>query len=190
MSDREKFWFFIRNFGRGLLVLLLLIGSFVFLKDRIDVDYFTWLAPIYERPSVVYLIYSASELLFGIIPPEIYMIWSLRKEKLASNIINVVALALISYAAGVAGYLIGSYLSHTRFYTYFRKRVFGQYERYFHSFGAFLIIVAALTPLPFSGVSMLIGSVDFPTRKYLLFASARFIRFAAYSYVVWQAHML
>nr|WKN34660.1 VTT domain-containing protein [Tunicatimonas sp. TK19036] len=190
MSDREKFWFFARNLGRGLLWLSLLVGGFVLLKDRIDVDYFQWLAPIYEKPLLVYLIYSSSELLFGIIPPEIFMIWSLRLGKLANYILNIGALAVISYAAGVLGYLIGNYLNHTRLYAYLQKNVFGHYEQYFHRFGAFLIVVAALTPLPFSGVSMLIGSVEFPAKKYLVFASTRFLRFVAYSYIVWQANAL
>ncbi|MEM6841015.1 MAG: VTT domain-containing protein [Bacteroidota bacterium] len=190
MSDREKFWFFTRNLLRGLLALLVVVGGFVLLKDRVDVNYLQWLAPIYEQPLLVYGIYSASELLFGIIPPEIFMIWSLRLEKIASYGLSIGGLALISYLAGVVGYLIGNYLNHTRFYTYFRKRVFGHYERYLQSFGAFLIVVAALTPLPFSGVSMLVGSVDFPAKKYLVYAATRFVRFAAYSYVVWQANTL
>ena len=190
MSDREKFWFFARNLGRGLLWLALLVGGFVLLKDKIDIDYLQWLSPVYEKPFRVYLIYSASELLFGIIPPEIFMIWSLRFGKLASYILHVGALALISYVAGILGYLIGNYLNHTRLYAYLRQRVFGRYERYFYRFGAFLIVVAALTPLPFSGVSMLVGSVEFPIKKYLVFASTRFLRFAAYSYIVWQANML
>ncbi|WKN41995.1 YqaA family protein [Tunicatimonas pelagia] len=190
MSDREKLWFFARNLARGVLALIIVVGGFILLKDRVNLDYFQWLAPIYEQPVLVYLIYSASELLFGIIPPEIFMIWALRLEDVSGYLLNVGALALISYLAGVLGYLIGNYLNHTRFYTYFRKRVFGHYERYFQSFGAFLIVVAALTPLPFSGVSMLIGSVDFPAKKYLVYATIRFVRFAAYSYVVWQANAL
>ncbi len=143
---------------------------------------------MYEQPILVYLIYSASELLFGIIPPEIFMIWALRLEVLTSYLLNIGAFAVISYLAGVLGYLIGNYLNHTRYYAYFRRRVFGRYEHYFQRFGAFLIIVAALTPLPFSGVSMLIGSVDFPTKKYITYATTRFVRFAAYGYVVWQAN--
>lgn len=190
MSDREKFWFFVRNLGKGLLWLSLLIGGFILLKDRIDLNYLQWLSPIYEEPFLVYLIYSTSELFFGIIPPEIFMIWSLRLGKLASYALNVGALAVISYVAGVLGYLIGNYLNHTRLYDYLQKNLFGHYERYFQRFGGFLIVVAALTPLPFSGVSMLVGSVEFPAKKYLLFASARFIRFAAYSYIVWQANTL
>ncbi len=190
MSDQKKLWFFVRNLTRGFLALFIVVGGFVLLKDRVDLDYFQWLAPVYEQPLLVYLIYSASELLFGIIPPEIFMIWALRFEELTSYLLNIGALAVISYLAGVLGYLIGNYLNHTRFYTYFRRRVFGHYERYFQSFGAFLIIVAALTPLPFSGVSMLIGSVNFPAKKYLVYATTRFIRFFAYGYVVWQANTI
>ncbi|MGB3589614.1 MAG: hypothetical protein WBA23_23915 [Tunicatimonas sp.] len=149
MSDREKLWFFARNLARGFFALFIVVGGFILLKDRVGLNYFKWLAPVYEQPILVYLIYSASELLFGIIPPEIFMIWALRLEVLTSYLLNIGAFAVISYLAGVLGYLIGNYLNHTRYYAYFRRRVFGRYEHYFQRFGAFLIIVAALTPLPF-----------------------------------------
>ncbi|WP_277479204.1 VTT domain-containing protein [Catalinimonas alkaloidigena] len=155
-----------------------------------DVDYLLWLKPIYDEPYLVYAIYTVSEVLFGIIPPEIFMIWGLRSSNLNTYIEVVILLTLISFLAGVIGFLIGKYLEHTQFFKLFKKKVFGKYEKYLYHYGAFIIIVAALTPLPFSGVSMLVGSVEFPLRKYAIFAQARFIRFLVYSYVIWEVNML
>lgn len=189
-ADREKFQFFFRHLARGLLWLGILIGGFILFKKYVSIDYLDWLKPVYERPLVVYAIYSASELLFGIIPPEIFMMWALRDGNVGVYAQHILLLSVISYAAGVIGFLIGRYLQHTQFFNIFKNKVFGKYEKYLYRFGAFIIIVASVTPLPFSGVSMLIGSVEFPYKKYLLFALTRFLRFAAYSFIIWEANML
>ena len=187
-SDKEKFQFLFKHLGRGLLWLSLLVGGFIIFKNNVSLDYLDWLKPVYERPTIVFLIYSASELLFGIIPPEIFMIWSLRSGEVNIYIQQIALLAIISYSAGVVGFMIGRYLQNTRFFKVFKKKVFGKYEKYLYRFGAFIIIVAAVTPLPFSGLSMLVGSVEFPFKKYLLFASFRFLRFVAYSMIIWEAN--
>jgi membrane protein DedA with SNARE-associated domain len=189
-NQQEKIKFLASNLARGLLWLVLLIGGFIVFKNYIDVDYLDWLQPVYERSLVVYGIYTTSEVLFGIIPPEIFMMWGLRTGHVSDYASTIVVLMIISYLAGVIGFMIGRYFERTQFFKVFKKRVFGKYEKYLSRFGAFIIIVASLTPLPFSGVSMLIGSVDFPFRKYLLFALFRFVRFAAYSYIIWQANSI
>jgi membrane protein YqaA with SNARE-associated domain len=94
---------------------------------------------------------------------------------------------MISYLAGIAGYWIGVYLNHTRFYRILKRRVFGKYQVYLNKFGTFLIIVAALTPLPFSGIAMLVGSSRYPFKKYIVYSSFRFLRFVIYSYIIWEA---
>jgi membrane protein YqaA with SNARE-associated domain len=186
--DKEKLIFLSRNLARGLLWLSLLIGGFFLFKKHVDIDYLEWLRPVYEEPLWVYTIYCLSELLFGIIPPEIFMMWGLRSDKWTDYISVVVLLAVISYLAGFIGFLIGKYLENTQFFKLFKRKVFGKYEKYLFHFGSFLIIVAALTPLPFAGVSMLVGSAEFPPRKYLFFALSRFLRFFVYAYIIWEVN--
>ncbi len=177
------------NLAKGFLWLAVLIGGFFLFKKYVAIDYLEWLKPVYERPLLVYTIYSLSELLFGLVPPEIFMMWGLGSGMLTSYILVVIVLATISYGAGFIGFLIGRYLENTHFFKIFKRRIFGKYEKSLFDFGAFIIIVAALTPLPFSGVSMLVGSVDFPPKKYLIFALSRFLRFFAYSYIIWAVNM-
>jgi len=95
----------------------------------------------------------------------------------------------ISYSAGVLGYWFGAYLNGTRVYTFVKKRIFGKFEKHFHTYGGFLVIVAAVTPIPFSGICMLVGSVRYPLKKFLLFAMARFLRFALYAAIIWQTQV-
>ena len=190
-STRRKRWrFFLKNMLRGLLFLILLVAVFIYAKNNLSVGYIGWLAPIYERPTIVYLIYTISELLFGIIPPEIFMIWALRDGVITEYAYNVVALSVLSYAAGISGYWIGRFLNKTVMYRFLKRKVFGKYEQYFNEYGSFLIIVASMTPLPYSGVSMLVGAARYSFRRFLYFSLTRFVRYFMYSYLIWEANYL
>jgi membrane protein DedA with SNARE-associated domain len=189
MTDKRKTYFLIRNLIRGFLYLALIVTIFIIAKDKISVDYFEWFAPIYENPLIMYMIFLTSEVIIGIIPPEFFMVWALGTENLTDYSWNVALLAIISYAAGLIGYGIGRYFNQSRFYRFFKRKYFGKYSRYLHEFGGFLVVVAATTPVPFSGISMLVGSERFPFKKYLYFSLFRFIRFVAYATIIWEANI-
>jgi membrane protein DedA with SNARE-associated domain len=187
-KKREETRFFVRNLLRGLIWLSILVGGYIIFKKTVDFDYMSWLKPIWENPFLVYGIFTISEVVIGIIPPEIFMIISAEKNIVSEYITSVAILSVISYGAGFAGYWIGIYFNHTKYYRYLKRKYFGKYEKYLNKFGMFLVIVASLTPLPFSGIAMLVGSVKYPMKKYLLFSLFRFLRFVVYSYIIWQAH--
>ena len=107
-----------------------------------------------------------------------------------STMVDIILLSTISYGAGLIGYFIGKTFYDTRIYEFLQDRLLGKYETFLRKFGGFLIIVAALTPLPFSGICILVGSVKFNYKKFMLFSSFRFLRFFAYGYIVWQANLL
>jgi membrane protein YqaA with SNARE-associated domain len=189
-KSNNKSTFLIRNLLRGLVWLALIIGAFLFIKNKVDINYLAWLKPIYENTFIIFLIYFTSELVIGIIPPEIFMIWALRKGSIAEYMILILILAVISYLAGLAGYFFGRYLHTTLVYRFIRRKFLTKMERKLNIYGLYIIIVAALTPLPFSGVSMLVGSVKYPLRKYILYSLTRFIRFAVYSWFIWEANTI
>ncbi|MEM9896212.1 MAG: VTT domain-containing protein [Bacteroidota bacterium] len=182
--------FLVSNLLKGLVWLIIIVGGYFYLKKNYDFTLEAILGPVYDQPTIVYLLFLASEVIFGIIPPELFMIWSLRNEVLSDYISNIFALSIISYLSGVLGFLIGQYLNNTQFYKQMKKRVFGKFETHLNNFGGFLVIVAAVTPIPFSGIAMLVGSVRYPFRKYLVFSLFRFVRFLVYSVIVWEAHIL
>lgn len=188
LPGRRKFLF--RNLLRGLIWLAVIVIGYVFLRKNYDFTLEAVLGPVYDQPTIVYLIFLASEVIFGIIPPEFFMIWSLRNEVLMDYINNIIALSAISYVAGIIGFGIGAYLKNTQFYRQMKKRVFGKFEKHLNNYGGFLVIVAALTPLPFSGIAMLVGSVHYSFRKYLWFSLFRFLRFIVYGAIIWEANIL
>lgn len=187
IPDRRKF--LARNLLRGFVWLIVIVGGYFFARNQLDFSLESFLGPVYEKPKVIYSIFLASEVIFGIIPPEFFMIWSLRSEILMNYVNNIVLLSIISYFSGVIGFLIGQYLNNTRFYKEMKKRVFGKFEEHLNNYGGFLVIVASLTPIPFSGIAMLVGSVKYSFRRYLYFSLFRFVRFLVYSIIIWEANI-
>jgi membrane protein DedA with SNARE-associated domain len=185
----EKTSFFLKYLFRGLAWFGLLILIFIIFKNYVHLNFAEWLEPVFDTTRLIFAIYIVSELVFGIIPPELFMIWALRTGEIWDYVLLVFAFAVLSYLAGFAGFLFGNYLNKTVLFRYVRKRYLGKYHTLLQKFGVFLILVAALTPLPWSAISMLVGSLHYPTKKYLFWALFRFIRFAVYAAIIWEANI-
>lgn len=101
-------------------------------------------------------------------------------------------LAVISAASvlgGVAGYWIGRLLHHLPFV---RRTVAGYYRRGVHiieRYGYWGVVLAAVTPLPFSTVSWIAGMVRLPFRLYFRGALWRIPRVVGY-WALMQAGLL
>lgn len=188
--SQDKTSFLLKNLLKGILWLVVLIAIYYIFKKYFDFDLISILGPFYENPTVIYLIFLVSEVVFGIIPPEFFMLWGMRAGEPSIYMQNVVALASISYLSGVIGYYIGSYFHRTTFYRLLRRRFLTKFESQFQEYGGFLIIVAALTPLPFSGICMLVGAAEYQLKRFLLVALSRFLRFAVYGFIIWNTNVL
>ena len=187
-QNSEKTQFLLSNLLKGLLWLTIIIGGYVVAKRYFQFDLAELMGPLYEQPITIFSIFLVSEVVFGIIPPEFFMLWAARHGDPSIYIQNVVALAFISYGSGVIGYFLGAFFNTTQLYKQVQKRFLKKMETQFNRFGGFLVVVAALTPLPFSGICMLVGAVKYPMQKFLLIALMRFLRFGLYAYVVWEAN--
>jgi len=190
MAEINRTSFLLKNLARGFFYLGIIVVLFILAKRYISIDYISWLAPIYEKPSLMFTIFLISEIIIGIIPPEFFMVWALRTEVLSDYISTVILLTVISYIAGMIGFAIGRFFSTTIFYRFLKRKYFGKYSKYLNEFGGFLVVVAALTPLPWSGISMLVGSEAYPFKRYFMFSLFRFLRFAVYAAIIWEANIL
>jgi membrane protein YqaA with SNARE-associated domain len=188
-KDRKSS-FFIRNLLKGLVWLLVIVALFVFSKHTVDKELLLTFEPLFERTGLILAIFSISEFIIGIIPPEFFLIWSLRSGDLPTYLSYALLLTVISYLAGLAAFLFGRYLHNTRLYSYLRERYLKKAEILLQEYGLYLILVAALTPVPFSGVAMLVGSVHYPVNRYIYWSMARFAKFALSAYVIWEANMI
>ena len=189
MPQKGKYNFLFRNLLKGLGWLLALILLVRYAKNNLDISSNEALLHYGNRPLMVFGIYVISEVVMGIIPPEFFMIWSLELAQYRNYVVDVTLLAVISYAAGTLTYFFGRYFNSTVIYRYLRKKYLRRYERLFNEYGGFLLFVAAITPVPYSAICMLVGSVRYPMRKFFLITLSRLLRFAVYGYLVWQASL-
>lgn len=187
---RTKRGFFWSNLLKGLASLALLMVLFIVFKKTGGSKYIEWLEPIYSKPVLMFLIYTASELIIGLIPPEIFMIWGLNQGGLDAYIWIVALLTLISYLAGWVAFFVGKRGRNTRWYRFLKRKYFSKYEYYLHEYGGFLIIVAAATPVPYSAVCMLVGATGFKKAKFFLYSLSRIARYVLYAFIVWEANTI
>ncbi len=186
--NKVRLFFFFKNFIRGLLFFAIALGfykvSFSYLdlsslKNQISFDF----------PSFfVFTLFFMSEVILGIIPPELFMIWAISSKPIGSYLFYVITFSFLSYIAGFTAFLFGKYLHNTWLYEFMKKNIIGKYERKISAFGWLVIVVAAITPLPFSATCAVVGAVGFDRKKYLFYSSARFLRYAVYGFFIWLAH--
>lgn len=189
-SKESKRKFFLRNLLKGLTWLAVIVILFVLTKHNVDRDLLLKYEYLYEKTGLILFIFTLSELIIGIIPPELFFIWSLRSGDLHVFIIYVIILTIISYIAGFLAFLFGRYLHNTLLYKYLQKKYLKKTEVLLQEYGLYLILVSALTPIPFSGTSMLVGSVNYPVNKYLYWSLSRFVKFIVSAYIIWEANMI
>ncbi|HNV27560.1 MAG TPA: VTT domain-containing protein [Cyclobacteriaceae bacterium] len=180
--------FLFRNLIKGLLWFAVIITVFILLEGYIQENFKSHIDDIRANPGILYGVYTLSEIVFGILPPELFMmIWILDNIDLAGFIINLSILTVISYGAGILGYYIGKTFSKTPFYqNRIREKYLKQYEKSLKKFGGYLVFVGAVTPVPFSATCMLAGSVNMNFRNFLLICITRVFRFAAYGWMIWR----
>ena len=189
LSSRMKF--LLINGARGLAWMAVLLLAYIFLKKIvISNDFDAWIEPFYAQPIIIYLIYFGSEFFFGIIPPELFMIWAINKANITNYFVNVAFFAAVSYALGYITFLIGQFLYKRVSFRYFRLRFMKNLSPQLRKYGLFLIIVAVLTPLPWSAICLLVGSAGYPALRFLRYALFRLVRFAIYGYIIFQTHQI
>ena len=188
-QEETRSGFLFRNLFKGLLWFAVIIAVFVTMEGYIQANFKEHIDTIRANPGVLYGIYTISEIVFGILPPELFMmIWILDNIDLSGFITNLAILTIISYGAGIIGYYIGKVFSKTKFYQEkISEKYLKQYEGKLKKYGGYLVFVGAVTPVPFSATCMLAGSVNLDIRHFLLICITRVIRFAGYGAVVWYA---
>lgn len=187
MEDQEtRSRFLFKNLLKGLLWFAVIITAFILVEDYLQENFQETIESIYDEPVPLFGIFFASEVVFGLIPPEFFMmVWTLHDITVASYIVNLVVLTVLSYVAGIIGYWIGSRFSKTAVYQRLHERYLSQYDRNLQRYGGYLVFVGAVTPVPFSATCMLAGSINYNFREFLLICITRVLRFAVYGWMVW-----
>lgn len=177
--------FLLKNLLRGLIWFAVIITAYILVQSELEI-YEAQINKIGDNMVLLLSVFTVSEIIFGILPPEIFMLIWQTKGILSEYIINLGILTLISYAAGVLGYFIGYYFSKTGTFKKIYNKYLQPYESKLKRYGGFLVIVGAVTPIPYSATCMLAGTIKYPFNTFLLICITRIIRFAVYGWMVWS----
>jgi membrane protein YqaA with SNARE-associated domain len=123
----------------------------------------------------VLLIFLASESLLGMIPPDIFIIWT---GKFHSPLFFLTLLGVLSYIGGIISYFIGSWLSQRPKIKAYIERKLEKYIIMVRKWGGAFLIISALFPFsPFSMVTIAVSMFKYPFKYYLFFGISRIVRF-------------
>ncbi|MDA3865162.1 MAG: hypothetical protein PF489_00275 [Salinivirgaceae bacterium] len=164
----------------GSIIGGLLLVEHYFLNDLRE-QFVNWL---HQLPHAgVWVVYSLSETFLGLIPPDLFIVWS---AKLGNPLFYLTLLGIISYAGGMISYFIGKKLGTKRTVEFWLMNKYGKFVKQLRQWGGLLIIVAALFPLPYSAVCMIAGLVKYPLPMLAMFGISRVFRFYLYALFLFE----
>ena len=162
-----------------IAVIYALILTPFFLAGKYLIDFKAIFKYITDNLSdtLVFVVFILSESFLGMIPPDLFVIWS---GKFNSPLLFLTIFGILSYLGGVLSYLIGYGLTKTKRVKAYSERVLNKYISMVRKWGGAFIIISALFPLsPFSMVIIAVSLFKYPFRLYLLFGLSRIVRFIA-----------
>jgi membrane protein YqaA with SNARE-associated domain len=188
--SNEKTDFLVRNILKGFFFLAILILVFYLLRSGTsEEDRLVWFGSIYNNPYLVLAVFVGSEIIFGIIPPEIFMLWSMETGFLGPYFLSIGTLSLISYGAGFLNFTLGKMLKENSKWLNGKNKYLIKYKEMFDQYGSYLVIVASVTPIPFSAIALLAGAGGLNKTIYLLYSLLRILRYFVYAYILWKIEM-
>ncbi|MBK8557624.1 MAG: VTT domain-containing protein [Lewinellaceae bacterium] len=175
-KHKEKSLFF-NSYVWRLVGLYCLIIAVVFVAGSALTD----LKPFFQAlfgtfsDTRVLLTFFLSESLMGLLPIEFFMIWT---NKFESPLLVLTFLGVISYLGGLISYGIGRRFAQ---YDWAKKLVERRLQKQIaltRKWGTPFIVVSAIFPFsPFSMVALVVGFLQYPFSKVLLWGLVRIPRF-------------
>ena len=156
----------------AVMVPVVLIGKYL-----IDVNSIFSFFTDHIPDAFVFILFLLSESTLGMIPPDLFVIWS---AKFSSPFLLLTIFGILSYLGGILAFYIGRLLSGQKKIKDYSERVLHKYIKTARKWGGAFIIIAALFPFsPFSLVVIAVSLLKYPLKLYLIFGISRIIRFVA-----------
>jgi membrane protein YqaA with SNARE-associated domain len=95
----------------------------------------------------------------------------------------MIVLGTASFFGGIIGYWIGRLLSRIKFIDRHVDKIVGSHKAFIDDHGSWAIVLAALSPLPYSTICWAAGVVEVDNRKIILACLARYARMLIYYYI-------
>ncbi len=190
LNNPELKKLFRKHLVRGLILLLILI-AFIFIlalsfEPQIKATS-DWLINQFGFLGISVIVFFA-DLIVSPIPPDVALFFIGKSELHKQWFIYVPFLGLISTLAGVAGWFIGTRLHNLsvvqRYMVYFGA---DQHRDQIKRFGFWMLILGALTPLPFSITCWLAGIIKIPLKTTVVACLFRIPRFIIYYWAIFYS---
>jgi len=160
-----------------LIYLAVMVPAVLIGKHLIDINAVFRFITDNLSDSLVLVVFLISESFLGMIPPDLFVIWS---AKFDSPFLLLTIFGILSYIGGAISYLIGYWLSKRKKIKAYSERVLDKYIRMVRKWGGAFIVIAALFPFsPYSMVIIAVSLLKYPFKYYLFFGISRIIRFVA-----------
>ncbi|MBU46114.1 MAG: short-chain dehydrogenase [Flavobacteriales bacterium] len=180
-----RFYSFLKNTAYQAFFIIVIFVLLLMAVNFLIIDLNLLMYHIIERysPKIIILCFLISESILGLIPPEIFILWS---SKSGSPILFLFALATVSYIGGVVSYFIGVCISMMPDVRRHLEQKIKQHIINLRKWGGLFIVLGAISPIPHSIVSIGAGLINYKFQYYLLWSLFRYLRFVIYYLIILQ----
>ena len=180
-----RFYSFLKNTAYQAFFMIVIFVLLLMAVNFFIIDINLLINNILETysPKIVILCFLISESILGLIPPEIFILWS---SKSGSPFLFLFALATASYIGGVMSYFIGMRISLMPAVSKHIEQKIKQHIINLRKWGGLFIVLGAISPIPHSIVSIGAGLIGYKFKYYLLWSLFRYLRFVIYYFVILQ----
>jgi len=180
-----RFYSFLKNTAYQAFFMIVIFVLLLMAVNYFITDINLLLNNIFEAysPKIIVLSFFISESILGLIPPEIFILWSSKSD---SPILFLFALASASYLGGIVSYFIGMRISLMPAVRKHIERKIKQHIINLSKWGGIFIVLGAISPIPHSIVSIGAGLINYKFKYYLLWSLFRYLRFVVYFLIILQ----
>lgn len=114
--NKVRLFFFFSNFLKGIAFFAFALGFYKITFSYLDLSALKNQITFDLPSAFVFILFFTSEVILGIIPPELFMIWAISSKPIDSYLLYVVVFSALSYTAGFSAFLFGKYLHNTWLY--------------------------------------------------------------------------
>ena len=180
-----RFYSFLKNTAYQAFFMIVIFVLLLMAVNFFIIDINLLINNILETysPKTVILCFLISESILGLVPPELFILWS---SKSGSPFLFLFALATASYIGGAVSYFIGMRISLMPTVSKHVERKIKQHIINLRKWGGLFIVLGALSPIPHAIVSIGAGLINYKFKYYLLWSLFRYLRFVIYYLVILQ----
>lgn len=185
-ENREYRRFVWGNSLKGILWIAAILIAYVLIESYIPLHWKELLGEYTDKPLLMISIFFLSETFSSLIPLEIFLIWA-SLDGLNVYIKYVVLFTVLSCIGGIIAYVLGILAQSSVLLRRISENAsFKKYSVLYQKWGGVMIIIAAMTPVPYSIICFLSGTFNFPRNKFLLYSTTRILRVILSAWLVWS----